>query len=103
MGTTATVHQPTMRTYVAVWIALLAIVAVEVALTMAHWPTARLLAALLTLAMIEAGIGLLYFMHLRYERAIVFWCVVPAVVFALLLLDHIWPDANRMLHMRLLP
>jgi len=103
MGTTATAHQPTMRTYVAVWIALLAIVVVEVALTMAHWPTPRLFAALLALALIEAGIGLLYFMHLRFERAILFWCVVPTVVFALLLMDHIWPDAYRMLHMRLLP
>ena len=100
---TTPVHQPTMRTFVGVWVVLLAIVAIEVALTLAHWPMSKLLAALLALAMIEAAIALLYFMHLRYERAILFWCVVPTVVFALFMMDHIWPDAFRLLHMRLLP
>jgi len=100
---TPTAHEPGLRTYVGIWIALLAIVAIEVALTLAHWPTTKLLAALLALAMTEAAIALLYFMHLRYERRILFWCVVPTVGFALLLMDHIWPDAFRALHMRLLP
>ena len=44
-----------MRLYVAVWLGLLLIVAAEVALTYARLPTGTLLAALLALALVEAG------------------------------------------------
>lgn len=90
-----------MKVYVAVWIGLLFIVAAEVALAYAHLSAGTLLALLLALAFIEAGIGLLYFMRLKYERAILFWSFIPALAVALLMLDHIWPDAFRLLHQRL--
>jgi caa(3)-type oxidase subunit IV len=96
MTTTESAARPATRTYVAVWIALLAIVAVEIVLTYAHLSAGKQLAALLVLALIEAGIALLYFMHLRYERALLFWCVVGCLVFALVMLDQIWPDAFRL-------
>ena len=90
-----------MKRYVVVWIALLAIVAVEVVVTLAHPPTGLLLAGLLLLAFIEAGLGLLYFMHLKYERRIFMWSVILAVVIAVVLMDHFWLDAFRLLHQRI--
>jgi cytochrome c oxidase subunit IV len=90
-----------MKVYVAVWIGLLFVVAAEVALAYAHVPTQTLLSLLLALAFIEAGVGLLYFMRLKYERAILFWSFIPALLVAMLLLDHIWPDAFRLMHQRL--
>jgi heme/copper-type cytochrome/quinol oxidase subunit 4 len=62
--------------------------------------THGLLVSLLVLAFIEAGIGLLYFMHLRYEKPNLFWSLVPAVIFVLFMMNHIWPDAYRMLNLR---
>jgi len=90
-----------MKRYVVVWLALLAIVAVEVVVTLAHPPTGLLLAGLLLLALIEAGLGLLYFMHLKYERRIFMWSVILAVVIAVVLMDHFWLDAFRLLHQRI--
>lgn len=85
-----------MRLYVMIWLGLLAIVGVEVALTFAHLAPNTLLAALLSLAIIEAGIGVMYFMHLAYEHRALFWSLIPAIVIVLMLMNHLWPDAHRM-------
>lgn len=103
MSTTESIARPGQRTYVIVWIGLLAIVAMEILLTYAHLGTGTLLAALLALALLEAGLALLYFMHLRYERALLFWCLIPGLVFALVMLDQIWPDALRLITLRHAP
>ncbi|HEV2672368.1 MAG TPA: cytochrome C oxidase subunit IV family protein [Gemmatimonadales bacterium] len=90
-----------MKRYVVVWIALLAIVGVEVVLALAHVPTKVLLPSLLVLALAEATLGVMYFMHLRYERRAFVWSVVLAVVITVVLMDHFWFDAFRLLHQRL--
>jgi len=92
--------EPGMRFYAAIWLVLIAIVGVEVALTFAHLPTTSLLAALLSLAVIEAGLGVMYFMHLKYERRALFWSLIPTLVFVLVMLNHLWPDAHRLLRMQ---
>jgi cytochrome c oxidase subunit IV len=101
MDTTATRNEPSMRLYIMIWIALLVIVGVEVGLTYMHLPTGTQLTALLALAFIEAGLGVMYFMHLKYERTILFLSIVPTLLFVLLFMDHFWPDALRLLRMRL--
>jgi cytochrome c oxidase subunit IV len=90
-----------MTFYVVLWAALLGIVIVEVLLTYAGLRPLALTLSLLVLALIEAGVALMYFMHLRYERRILFWSLIPALVFTLVMLDHIWPDAFRLTSMRL--
>jgi caa(3)-type oxidase subunit IV len=94
-GETAT-HEPRLRVYVTVWICLLGIVAIEVALTRARLPAGSLVLALLALAIIEAAIGVMYFMHLRYERRLLFWCLIPALVFVLVMMNQFWSDAHRL-------
>ena len=90
-----------MKRYVIVWLALLVIVALEVAVTLSHPATGWLLAGLLVLALIEAGLGLLYFMHLKYEPRGLMFSVIFAVVIAVVLMNHFWLDAFRLLHQRL--
>jgi len=97
----ATDRGPSMATYLGIWVGLLAIVGIEVAVTYRHPATKDLLAALLILAAIEAGIGLLYFMHMKYERKILFWTVVPITLFVLFMMDHVWADAYRLAQLRL--
>jgi heme/copper-type cytochrome/quinol oxidase subunit 4 len=91
-----------MKFFVAVWIGLMCIVGVEVIVTYRHLPPRQLIVWLLLLAFLEAGIALWYFMHLKYERAALVWSLVPAFVFVVFLMDHLWPDAFRMASMRLL-
>jgi heme/copper-type cytochrome/quinol oxidase subunit 4 len=90
-----------MKRYVVVWLGLLAIVALEVLLTLMRLPTGRLLAGLLVLAFIVAALGLMYFMHLRYERRSFTWSLILAVLVTVLLMDHVWFDAFRLLRQRL--
>ena len=97
---TETNHEPGMKEYIAIWVGLLCIVGIEAFLTSMNLSTHGLLVSLLVLAFIEAGIGLLYFMHLRYEKPNLFWSLVPAVIFVLFMMNHIWPDAYRMLNLR---
>jgi cytochrome c oxidase subunit IV len=97
----ASERDPGMSTYVAIWAGFLAIVGIEVFITYQHPATKRLLAILLVLAFIEAGIGLLYFMHMKYERKILFWTIVPITVFVLFMMDHVWADAYRLFYLRM--
>ena len=92
---------PGMRFYLVLWAGLLGIVIVEVLLTYAGLSPLALTISLLALALIEAGVALMYFMHLKYERRILFWSLIPALIFVLVMFDHIWPDAFRVTSMRL--
>ena len=90
-----------IKLYVIVWFGLILIVAAEVFLTYQHLPAGRLLASLLVLAFVGAGLGVMYFMHLKYERPSLFWSLIPYLIFALVMMDHVWPDAFRLMHQRL--
>jgi cytochrome c oxidase subunit 4 len=92
---------PGMRFYAVLWAGLLGIVIVEVLLTYAHLRLLALTVSLIALALVEAGVALMYFMHLKYERRILFWSLIPALVFVLVMFDHFWPDALRVRSMRL--
>ena len=87
---------PGMRLYVAIWIGLLLIVGAEVALTYAGLRTGTLLSALLALALVEAGLGVMYFMHMRYERRTLFWSLIPALIFVFIMMNQFWSDAHRL-------
>jgi cytochrome c oxidase subunit IV len=100
MTTVETTHGPTTRLYLAVWIGLIAIVGIEVALATAHLAPRTLLATLLALAILEAGLALRYFMHLKYEVPALFWTLIPGLVFALLMLNQIWADSARLSSLR---
>ena len=92
---------PGMKFFAVLWAGLLGIVIVEVLLTYAGLRPLALTISLLALALIEAAVALLYFMHLKYERPILFWSLIPALVFVLVMFDHLWPDAFRVTSMRL--
>jgi cytochrome c oxidase subunit IV len=93
-------HGPTMQVYVVVWIGSICLVGAEVLLAYAHLRTPVLLAILLALAVLEAGAALLFFMHLKYERPTLFWSLIPALIFVLVMMDHLWPDALRLSSLR---
>jgi cytochrome c oxidase subunit IV len=87
---------PTLKLYVGIWLGLIAIVGIETVLAFSGLSSGLLLASLLLLAIIEAGIALRYFMHLKYEPPALAWTLIPAIVFALLMMNQVWPDARRL-------
>ena len=90
-----------MRKNVAIWIAMLAISGFEVFATYRHPSMGILIATLLALAAVQAFLGLMFFMHLRHERAVLGWSLVGALLFVLALMNQLWPDALRVFRLRL--
>jgi caa(3)-type oxidase subunit IV len=85
---------------VAVWIGVILIVVMQVVLTYAHLSARILVVSLLALALTEAGLAVMYFMHLRDEHPLLRWSLISALVFVLLMMNEVWPDAYRLLTMR---
>lgn len=94
MTDTAAGTGPGMKVYLTIWVGLLVIVAAEVALTFAH--VSHLLLWLLILAIFEASLGVLYFMHMKWENRVLLWSLVGYLTLACVMLNHIWRDAARM-------
>jgi len=86
--------------YLPVYCILLAIAAVEILLAYQNFSTARLVLILLVLAIGSAALGLMYFMHLAQEKRSLFLSLIPATIFVLLMMNMIWSDSLRLLHMR---
>ena len=91
-----------MSSYVGIGVGLMVIVGIEVILTYQHLDTRTLLFSLLCLASLEGFVAIMYLMHVKYERPILFWTIFPATLFVLVLLCYLWPDAFRMASMRLM-
>jgi cytochrome c oxidase subunit IV len=82
--------------YVGLWIVMICIAAIEVFFTYQHLPERPFVAFLLALAFLEGGLAIMYFMQMKYESPNLFWTLIPITLFALFMLDHIWPDAFRL-------
>jgi cytochrome c oxidase subunit IV len=98
MADSGSSHQPEpqMKSYVLVWIGLLFIAGIEVFMTYRGFSVHALLTVLLILAFFEAGVALLYFMHLKYDPPLLLWSFVISIIFVLAMMNQIWPDAYRM-------
>jgi len=89
-----------IRKYLPVYFVLLGIFFVEVILSFQHLSTGTLVVILLLLAVCSASLGLMYFMHLAEERRALFLSLIPVTIFVLLMMNMIWSDSVRLLHMR---
>jgi cytochrome c oxidase subunit IV len=102
MSATKSNQGPGMKFYALIWVVLVVIATIEVLLTYQRFAAKELLPFLLLLAFLGVGIAVMYFMRLKYERRSLLWSLIPWVVFVLFMLNHIWPDALRLEHLRIL-
>ena len=86
--------------YLPVYFVLLAISAIGFFLAYQNFSEAGLVRVLLVLAIGSAALGLMYFMHLAQEKRSLFLSLIPVTIFVLLMLNMIWSDSIRLLHMR---
>jgi cytochrome c oxidase subunit IV len=86
--------------YLPVYFILLGIAGLEVFLAYQNLPTVSLLVVLVALAFCSGALAVMYFMHLLQERRSLFLSLIPAVIFVLLMMNMIWPDSLRLLHLR---
>jgi caa(3)-type oxidase subunit IV len=94
-------HRPSTRLFASVWVYLLIITLVEVILAYVQVaPPLGMLAILMGLSVIKAGLIVTYFMHLRFERASLVLSLIPAVVVVITLLFVFFPDSFRLHELR---
>jgi heme/copper-type cytochrome/quinol oxidase subunit 4 len=96
---TTPTSSPTVGLQLPVALGLFVITGAEVLITYTHPAVGTLLVTLLGLAVIGAVLMLRYFMGMRNERSLLFWSLFPYLIFAMLMLDHIWADAHRVVQL----
>ena len=93
-------HGPSIPTFAKIWIALLALTAIEVFLTYEQVPPLLMLTALLGLSVVKAALIIGYFMHLKFERLSLFLTLFPMLIFCIVLMLIFLGDAYRIPVMR---
>jgi len=86
--------------YIPIYVLLLALSGLQVFLAYTRLDRNRLLASMLAVAIFSAALAIMYFMHMAQERRSFFWSLIPATIFVLLMMNMIWSDSFRLLHMR---
>ncbi|HZV60121.1 MAG TPA: cytochrome C oxidase subunit IV family protein [Candidatus Eremiobacteraceae bacterium] len=86
--------------YLPVYFTLLAIAALEFFLAYRHFSPGVLLAMFLALAVCGGTLAVMYFMHLAEERRSLILTLIPATIFVLIMMNMIWSDSYRLLHLR---
>jgi len=97
----AATHDDSKAQYFWVWGALLILTAVEVVLAYRQvFQPVAMLEVLLVLSVIKSALIIGYFMHLKFESALMRWMLVISVT-ALFVIMYLFffPDAGRILHL----
>jgi len=87
--------------YFWVWAALLVLTAIEVALGYKQvFSPVRMLEVLLILSIIKSALIIGYFMHLKFETALMRWLLVLSVVACFTIMYFFFfPDADRIINL----
>lgn len=80
---------------VAVYICILALAAIQFVIAYQNIDATQMLVRMLVVALIEAGLALLFFMHLAENKGLL-WFVGIFTVFVLLALQYGWTDSFRL-------
>ncbi|MFZ0283674.1 MAG: cytochrome C oxidase subunit IV family protein [Terriglobales bacterium] len=87
-------HKSSSGKYVVVYLCLLAIAALQFVIAYSNISGEQMFTRMLILAVIEAALALLFFMHLSDNRGLL-WFVTIITVFVLLAMQYSWTDSFR--------
>jgi caa(3)-type oxidase subunit IV len=93
----AAIHDDSKGQYLWVWGALLVLTGIEVVLGYKQvFSPVRMLEVLLVLSIIKSALIIGYFMHLKFEKALMRWLLVISVtVCFVIMFFFFFPDADR--------
>lgn len=86
--------------YLLVYAAILAISALQILIAYQHIDAYRIFIRMLLLAIVQAGLAVTFFMHMRSEKRTLALFLLPAAVFVLAMMNMFWSDSFRLLNMR---
>jgi caa(3)-type oxidase subunit IV len=88
-------HRSSAGKYVAIYLVILVIAALQFVIAYSNISASQMFTRMLFLAIVEAGLALLFFMHLRDNHGLL-WFVVIFTVFVLLAMQYGWTDSFRL-------
>ena len=97
MHDVATTHDSSKGQYLWVWGALLLLTAIEVVLAYKQvFEAVRMLEIMLILSVIKSALIIGYFMHLKFETALMRWMITLSVIACFIIMYFFFfPDAGR--------
>ncbi len=96
----STGNNGSMSTTYLAYAAILALAVIQIVVAMTLGPS---LGRMLILAGIQAYLAVMFFMHLRDEKPTLRIALIPATLFVLVMLNMVWADSFRLIHMRPFP
>ena len=84
--------------YVVVYLCMLTIAGLQFVVAYSNIDGQQMFARMLFLAIVEAALAILFFMHLWMENHGLLWFVVIFTVFVLLAMQYGWTDSSRLSH-----
>ena len=95
-------HAPSVTTklFLMVWAALLVLTGIEVYLAYIQTPLLIMLTLLMGLSLGKSLLIIGYFMHMKYEKFSLVLTLFPMLVFCILMMFVMMPDATRALELR---
>jgi len=89
-------HTDPVGRYVAIYVCLLILAGLQFLIAYSHIDGTAMFARMLLVAIVEAGLALLFFMHLWAEKRGFLLFVIVFTGFVLLALQYGWTDSYRM-------
>jgi len=80
-----------------VYVAILIVAGLQFVIAYQHIDGSQMFARMLFLAMLEAGLGVMFFMHLWSESRRLLIFVAVFTLFVLATMNYLWPDSFRIL------
>jgi cytochrome c oxidase subunit IV len=96
--TTAEQHKADIGRYVVIYFCLLALAGLQFFIAYQNIDPSQMFTRMLTVACVEAGIAVLFFMHLWAEKRGFLVFVVAFTVSVLLAMQYGWSDSYRLLN-----
>lgn len=94
MATAAEHHSNTGR-YIAVYVCILIIAALQFVVAYSNIDSGQMVTRMLLLAIVEAVLAVLFFMHLWVDSRGLLWFVAVFTIFVILAMQYGWPDSLR--------
>ena len=89
-----------LKTDIIIYGVILVIAGLQILLAYRGGTVGQHVIEMLALAIVQAALGVLFFMHLFQEKRSLMLALIPATVFVLLMMNMIWTDSFRIVHMK---
>jgi cytochrome c oxidase subunit IV len=88
-----------LTTYIVVYVVILALSAAQIAIAYENIDGSQMLLRMLSVAIIQAGLAITFFMHMKSEKRSLALFLLPATIFVLAMMNMFWSDSFRLLTM----